>query len=126
MGGGAISANRNTNDFAIVVKICRCREGRVFRSAIDMRTTCPECGLVFEREHGYFTGAMVVSYGIAVVVYTALVLVLWSLPGWRAELALLVAGALFLLTVPAIFRYSRVIWMHFDHALDPLERRRPD
>ncbi len=90
-----------------------------------MRETCPVCGLVFEREPGYFTGAMVVSYGIAVVVYTAIVLLLWSLPGWRAELALLVAVALFLLTVPAIFRYSRVIWMHFDHAIDP-ELRGPD
>jgi hypothetical protein len=96
-----------------------------------MSKACPTCGLVFEREHGYFAGAMVVSYGIAVVVYAALVLLLWSLPGWRAELALLVAGALFLLTVPAIFRYSRVIWMHFDHAVDPeqpdaMERERPD
>lgn len=101
----------------------------MFRSRIDMRETCPTCGLVFEREQGYFTGAMVVSYAIAVVVYAALVLALWSLPGWRAELALLVAGALFLLAVPAIFRYSRVIWMHFDHAVDPgdrVERERPD
>ena len=84
-----------------------------------MREACPACGLVFEREPGYFTGAMVVSYLIAVVVYAALVLVLWSLPGWRVELALLVAAALFLLAVPAIFRYSRVIWMHLDHAVDP-------
>jgi len=84
-----------------------------------MRSACPACGLVFEREPGYFTGAMVVSYLIAVTVYAALVLILWSLPGWRVELALLVAAALFLLTVPSIFRYSRVIWMHFDHAVDP-------
>jgi len=84
-----------------------------------MRSACPACGLVFEREPGYFTGAMVVSYLIAVTVYAALVLILWSLPGWRVELALLVAAALFLLTVPAIFRYSRVIWMHLDHAVDP-------
>jgi len=32
---------------------------------------------------------------------------------------LLTAGLLFLPFVPAIFRYSRVIWMHFDRALDP-------
>ena len=87
-----------------------------------MDRTCPACGLVFEREPGYFTGAMVVSYMIAVAVYALIVLALWSLPGWRVELALLVGGALFLLAVPAIFRYSRVIWMHFDHAIDPVER----
>jgi hypothetical protein len=32
---------------------------------------------------------------------------------------LVAAGLLFLPFVPAIFRYSRVIWMHFDRALDP-------
>ena len=84
-----------------------------------MRERCPACSLVFEREPGYFTGAMIVSYLIAVAVYGALVLLLWSLPGWRVELALLLAGALFLVTMPAIFRYSRVVWMHFDHVVDP-------
>lgn len=84
-----------------------------------MIPVCSVCRLVFEREPGYFTGAMVVGYAVAVVVYAALVLLLWTLPGWSAELALVVAAALFLLTVPAIFRYARVIWMHFDHAVDP-------
>lgn len=84
-----------------------------------MNAQCPQCGLVFEREPGYFTGAMVVSYLIAVAVYGGLVLLLWTLPGWRVELALLVGSALFLFTVPAIFRYSRVIWMHFDRVVDP-------
>lgn len=84
-----------------------------------MNARCPECGLVFEREAGYFTGAMVVSYLIAVAVYAGLVLLLWSLPGWRAELALLVGGALFLFAVPVIWRYSRVVWMHIDRVLDP-------
>ena len=82
-----------------------------------MNARCPGCGLVFEREPGYFTGAMVVSYTLAVAVYLALVAILWSL--WPLELALVAAGLLFLATVPGIFRYSRVIWMYFDHALDP-------
>ncbi len=84
-----------------------------------MHPRCPACGLVFEREPGYFTGAMVVSYLIAVGVYAGFVLLLWSLPGSRVEIALLVATVLFLVTVPAIFRYSRVVWMHLDHLLDP-------
>lgn len=28
------------------------------------------------------------------------------------------AVAIFLLLVPAIFRYSRILWMHLDHAVD--------
>jgi hypothetical protein len=39
--------------------------------------------------------------------------------GWRFDLVLLIAAAYFLPFVPALFRYSRVIWMHFDRAVDP-------
>lgn len=81
-----------------------------------MHTRCPRCGLLFEREPGYFTGAMVVSYSIATVVYGALVVLLWTL--LPLEWALLAAAGLFLVTVPAIWRSSRVIWMHLDRALD--------
>lgn len=95
----------------------RCRDGRVFRSLLEMHARCPGCDLRYEREPGYFAGAMVVSYGIAVVVYGALVLLLWT--RMPAEWALLAATAPFLATVPVIWRYSRVLWMHLDRALDP-------
>src|SRR6185295_15533099 len=44
----------------------RCLEGRVFRGMLAMNDACPECGLVFEREPGYFVGAMYVSYAMAI------------------------------------------------------------
>lgn len=91
----------------------------MFSGVLDMHATCPRCGLVFEREPGYFTGAMVVSYAIAVVVYGALGLGFWRLAGWPVEVSLAVAVLPFLASVPVIVRYSRVIWMHLDHALDP-------
>ena len=67
-----------------------------------MNYACPECGLVFGREEGYFTGAMIVSYLLAVPL-----------------VALLIAIVYFLPFVPAVFRYSRVVWMHFDRVVDP-------
>ena len=84
-----------------------------------MYLACPACGLVFGREEGYFTGAMIVSYMIGVPLLAILtVLVLW-ITSLRFELALLIAGLYFLPFVPAVFRYSRVIWMHFDRLVDP-------
>jgi hypothetical protein len=44
-------------------------------------------------------------------------LVLW-ITSLRFDLALLIAGSYFLPFVPAVFRYSRVIWMHFDRLVD--------
>ncbi len=113
------STRRRPRVSAIVGLRCpHCFEGRVFRGVLDMNERCPECGLVFEREPGYFTGAMVVSYAISVALYLALVLVLWWATG-HVEAGLALAVVPFLAAVPTVFRYSRVIWMHFDHTLDP-------
>ncbi len=84
-----------------------------------MYVACPECGLVFGREEGYFMGAMIVSYIIGVPLLAILTLLVLWVTRWRFDLALLIAGVYFLPFVPAVFRYSRVIWMHFDRMVDP-------
>src|SRR5437899_10038697 len=40
----------------------RCFDGKVFRGSFQMNETCPVCGMRFEREQGYFLGAMYASY----------------------------------------------------------------
>jgi uncharacterized protein (DUF983 family) len=105
---------------AILALRCpRCLEGKVWRGFLSMNVSCPVCGLVFEREPGYFTGAMVVSYGLAVPVLGAIVIGLMTLGGLDAVPALLVGDTLYLILVPFIFRYSRVLWLHFDWLVDP-------
>jgi hypothetical protein len=84
-----------------------------------MNYACPQCGVIFGRENGYFTGAMLVSYALAVPLLGLLTVATQLLTGWRFDLVLLVAGLYFLPFVPAIFRYSRVIWMHSDRVVDP-------
>ncbi len=44
-----------------------------------MHDECPSCGLRFNREPGYFLGAMYVSYGLALVAIGALSVALWAL-----------------------------------------------
>jgi hypothetical protein len=87
-----------------------------------MNVACPVCGFVFEREPGYFTGAMVVSYALAVPVLGAMVIGLMTLGGLDAVPALLIGDAAYLALVPFIFRYSRVLWLHFDWLIDPDHR----
>jgi uncharacterized protein (DUF983 family) len=86
-----------------------------------MNETCPSCGLRFEREPGYFVGAMYVSYALAVLIVGALTAVLWLLllPGWPMSRVVLPAVAAFLPLVPVVFRWSRIIWIHFDRSIDP-------
>jgi len=87
---------------------------------MSMNETCPACGHRFEREPGFFLGAMYVSYGLAVVIYlTLLGLAALALRG-RPQLVVFGAALLMLLPfVPFLFRYSRLIWLHLDWALDP-------
>ncbi len=98
----------------------QCRTGRVFAGALKMNERCPSCDIAFSREPGYFTGAMYFSYtlavGVILVLFLALALVL---RGWPMMRLLLVAGVFFVPFIPAVFRYSRIIWIHFDRHFEP-------
>jgi uncharacterized protein (DUF983 family) len=92
-----------------------CREGKIFRSATGMNPTCPVCGLVWEREEGYFVGAMYFSYFLAVAVLCLFMAVWWwFLPTLDSGLIALLAILTFVPFVPLVFRYSRVTWIYFD------------
>jgi uncharacterized protein (DUF983 family) len=93
----------------------RCRKGKIFNGRFQMNEPCPECGLIFQREEGYFLGAMYVSYllGNAVVV-PLFFLTQWWLPDWSPSSVFLLILAAYVPLVPAIFRYSRVGWIYFD------------
>lgn len=97
-----------------------CLKGRVFDGLLTMRPACPACGFDFEPEPGYFTGAMYISYGIAVlsVAPVSAGLYRWGLSdGWIFSEATLQL----ILTAPLLFRYSRVLWLHLDQMIFPDE-----
>jgi uncharacterized protein (DUF983 family) len=120
-GGGDLQApTAGARLRAIARQRCpRCLIGLAFRGGLTMYYACPNCGLVFGRESGYFIGAMIVSYMLSVPILGALCLLIWLATGWRADLTILVGAVLSLPLVPPLFRYSRVIWMHFDRVVDP-------
>ena len=104
----------------LALRCPRCLRGRVWRSFLAMHERCPVCGLVFEREPGYFTGAMVVSYALAVPTFGLIVIALLVL-GLDTGVALLLGAVLYLGLAPFIFRFSRVIWLQLDWVLDPAD-----
>ena len=84
-----------------------------------MHPLCPSCQLKYEREPGYFVGAMYFSYGLALALYGPLAVVLMALGGFSANQCLLTIGVTLPFLSPLLFRYSRVLWMHFDQLWDP-------
>jgi uncharacterized protein (DUF983 family) len=96
-----------------------CRSGRIFCGFIAMNEECGDCGLAFHREPGYFTGAMYVSYAMSV---PALGLASWIIhlaaPGLSFAAVAVLATLACLPLVPFLFRWSRIVWIHFDRWMD--------
>lgn len=101
----------------------RCGEASLFASGFRMRSRCPACALVFEREAGYWVGAIYVNYGLTVTVTLAgyFLLEAWLAPAVRWQLAIWIP---FVVVFPiATFRLSKALWLSLDHLLDPGESR---
>jgi len=119
------STRRVPTAVAILHQLCpRCRAATIFRKSIFMGfprmcEQCPNCGLKFEREPGYFLGAMYISYGLALITIVGFGLLLWVFTGWSLMKITLWAILLFLPLAPTITLFSRVLWIYLDQAIDP-------
>jgi hypothetical protein len=91
----------------------------IFPGFPRMHERCPNCDLKFEREQGYFLGAMYISYGLALVTIVALGLLLWAFTSWSLQKITLGAVLLFLPLAPALTLFSRVLWIYLDRVIDP-------
>jgi uncharacterized protein (DUF983 family) len=93
----------------------RCCRGRIYAHGMKMNERCPTCNLLFEREPGYFLGALYVSYGMASFILIALLLIgHWLFPDIDLGWMVLICGVVFVPFVPTVTRYARVIWIFFD------------
>jgi uncharacterized protein (DUF983 family) len=126
MEGFSLEARENVSVWTgIVQHLCpRCRAGRIFSTSIfrifpRMNPRCPACGLKFEREQGYFLGAMYFSYAIGIVAISLLALIVWALLGWDLPESVGTGFLLFLPAAPVVTFFSRVLWIYFDQSIDP-------
>jgi hypothetical protein len=90
-----------------------------------MHERCAVCHLRFEREQGYFLGAIYINYGVTVIL--ALIgsfdLEYWSRPSLTQQLVLWIG---FCSLCPVLFfRHSRSLWLAFDFIFDPVVDQKP-
>lgn len=98
----------------------RCLRAPVFKKGLTLNDPCPVCGLVFEREPGYFIGSLYVSYGLAVVLLVSFYYILvMLLPEWNPLVIALLAVLASIPFAPVLSCYARVIWLHFDRTAMP-------
>ena len=87
-----------------------------------MNDRWPTCGLLFNREPGYFLGAMYVSYGLALGVIFVIGAVLSVVTNWRLDKVATWAVLFFLPLAPMLTFLSRVLWIYLDQTIDPEPR----
>jgi uncharacterized protein (DUF983 family) len=108
----------------ILYQLCpRCREGKIFRRSVwlfpPMHERCPACGLKFEREAGYFLGAMYISYGLGLGIIAILSALVWEVFKWPIMKSVIGGVVLFLPLIPVVTWMARVLWIYLDQGVDP-------
>ncbi|HXN18848.1 MAG TPA: DUF983 domain-containing protein [Candidatus Binatus sp.] len=109
----------------ILCQLCpRCGTGKIYPTSIfsslpKMNDECTVCHLWFEREEGYFLGAMIIDYALAMIIATVIGAILWTFTHWSFEKLCVVAILLFLPAVPVVTRLGRVLWIYMDQFIDP-------
>ena len=119
--------NQSTLNALVKLKCPKCHEGNLFvyqnpynlKQFHLMHKNCEKCGECFEPEPGFYTGAMYINYGFAVLLTAITYLIL--------EIGLKVSAVVFfslyisiiVAATPLLFRYSRAIFLYmvvrYDH-----------
>ena len=108
-------------------KCPRCHQGDVFvhghayKKGFDqMHIHCSNCHLKYEKEPGFFYGAMYVSYGLTVAIsITTFILTYLIYPDTDAWYHILFISIVSLFFAPLNYRWSRMIWMNMFSSFKP-------
>lgn len=104
----------------IACKCPRCRVGPIYNAwpysihNRKMLTFCTHCGLVYEKEPGYFYAAMYVGYAFIVAELVSMAVAISVLTGSENPWLYISLMLLFVLVMsPFNYRYSRMLLMYF-------------
>ena len=97
----------------------RCRQGKIYRTLFSMHGHCTVCRLKFQREQGYFLGALYVYYGLSLPIFLSLVFWVSTWKLWSEYFIVFPALLMYVPFIPFTYRTARIIWIHFDRFVDP-------
>jgi uncharacterized protein (DUF983 family) len=106
---------------ALQLRCPRCGRGALFRGFFAMHDECDACHLIFEREPGYFVGAIYINYSVTTLIAVAGFLLL---DGYTtiSVTAQIILWSVFGVAFPLFFyRYSKSLWLAVDHLFNPEE-----
>lgn len=93
----------------------------MFQGLFRMLPECPTCGLKFEREPGYFLGAIYINYAATVVCMLAGFFALDYLVNLSLTYQIIVWSSFGVVFPILFYRYSKSLWLCLDYLFSPVE-----
>lgn len=95
----------------------RCGSGHLFRRYFTLKDDCPRCGLHFEREEGYFVGALAVNIAIVMAIFTVafVTIMVLTVPDVPVATSLLILVPIMLFGPIVFYPFSKTLWMAIDY-----------
>ena len=105
-----------------------CGRGRLFRGVFRMLSSCPECGLSYFPEQGYYVGAMIINYVATTACVVTIFLVSLLFPDFttlstNTKILLWMAFAIVLSL--SLVRHSYSFWLGIDFWIKPRQPEAP-
>lgn len=96
-----------------------CGKGRIYSHGFTINDHCSNCGWIFEREEGYWTGAIAVNLVVAETIAAAIAIPLAIM---QVSPALVMGiGIPLVIALPILFyRHSNSFWMALDFMIHPV------
>lgn len=101
-----------------------CGDSSIVQSPFRIKHHCPSCDALFQREDGFFVGALTINVVSTELFILVLYLIcLLTLGGYEMILWILFAAAL--LFPAAFYHHSWSLWLSLDHLVESLPKYRP-
>jgi uncharacterized protein (DUF983 family) len=99
-----------------------CGRGKIFSGWFKTYERCPVCNFAYEREPGYYSGAMAVNLVVSELLIVAIAVPLAA--SQSVSMTVLIAlGVTLPFLLPLLFyRPTKSLWMSLDHFIHPVSR----
>jgi uncharacterized protein (DUF983 family) len=113
---------KGTKLYSILGNKCpRCHEGDFFitknpynlKKFDKMRERCSVCSEKFDKEPGFFYGAMYVNYALTVALGVGWFILIYLLYGFDPMIYVVSFSIVLIVTLPWMFRTGRLVWINF-------------